>query len=38
MGGYEVIGDWGTSRLRLYRMEQGRVAALRLGLNGCPAS
>ena len=27
MSGYEVIGDWGTSRLRLYRIEQGSVAA-----------
>ena len=27
MSGYEVIGDWGTSRLRLYRIELGRIAA-----------
>lgn len=24
---YEVVGDWGTSRLRLFRIEQGRVTA-----------
>ena len=27
MGRYEVVGDWGTSRLRLFRVEQGRVTA-----------
>lgn len=28
---YTVLGDWGTSRLRLYRMEQGRCIAQREG-------
>ncbi|PJG47587.1 2-dehydro-3-deoxygalactonokinase [Sphingobium sp. LB126] len=27
MSQYAVVGDWGTSRLRLFRMEQGRVTA-----------
>ncbi|BAI95433.1 MULTISPECIES: 2-dehydro-3-deoxygalactonokinase [Sphingobium] len=27
MSRYEVVGDWGTSRLRLFRVEQGRVTA-----------
>lgn len=25
MSGYAVIGDWGTSRLRLFKVEQGRI-------------
>ncbi|MDO7834298.1 2-dehydro-3-deoxygalactonokinase [Sphingobium sp. HBC34] len=29
--GYAVIGDWGTSRLRLFRVEQGVVTARRDG-------
>jgi 2-dehydro-3-deoxygalactonokinase len=28
---YKVIGDWGTSRLRLFRVEQGRIVARREG-------
>lgn len=31
MSRYEVIGDWGTSRLRLFRVEQGHVTARRDG-------
>ena len=31
MSGYDVIGDWGTSRLRLFRLQQGRVTARREG-------
>lgn len=31
MSGYAVIGDWGTSRLRLFRIEQGQVTARREG-------
>ncbi|WP_176590146.1 2-dehydro-3-deoxygalactonokinase [Sphingobium sp. EM0848] len=31
MSRYVVIGDWGTSRLRLFRVEQGRVTARRDG-------
>ena len=27
MSGYEVVGDWGTSHLRLFRIEQGRPVA-----------
>ncbi|ANI78521.1 MULTISPECIES: 2-dehydro-3-deoxygalactonokinase [Sphingobium] len=27
MSGYDVVGDWGTSRLRLFRIEQGEVIA-----------
>jgi 2-dehydro-3-deoxygalactonokinase len=27
MSGYDVVGDWGTSRLRLFRIERGEVAA-----------
>lgn len=29
--GYDVIGDWGTSRLRLYRIQDGRIAGRRDG-------
>lgn len=29
--GYEVIGDWGTSRLRLFRVENGGITARRDG-------
>ena len=31
MSSYDVVGDWGTSRLRLFRMEQGQVTARREG-------
>ena len=31
MSRYDVIGDWGTSRLRLFRVEQGHVVARRDG-------
>ncbi|WP_313804917.1 2-dehydro-3-deoxygalactonokinase [Sphingobium sp.] len=31
MSHYEIVGDWGTSRLRLFRVEQGRIAARRDG-------
>lgn len=31
MSGHEVIGDWGTSRLRLFRVEGGRITARREG-------
>ncbi len=31
MSGYAIIGDWGTSNLRLFRVEQGRVVARRDG-------
>ncbi|NML90385.1 MULTISPECIES: 2-dehydro-3-deoxygalactonokinase [unclassified Sphingobium] len=31
MSQYAVIGDWGTSRLRLFRVEQGHVTARRDG-------
>ena len=31
MSSYDVVGDWGTSRLRLFRMEQGQVTARRDG-------
>lgn len=29
---YSVIGDWGTSRLRLFRMEKGRIVDRREGM------
>jgi len=31
MSGFAVIGDWGTSRLRLFRVEQGAIVARRDG-------
>lgn len=31
MSDYEVIGDWGTSNLRLFRVERGRIVARREG-------
>ncbi|WP_298398101.1 2-dehydro-3-deoxygalactonokinase [Sphingobium sp.] len=31
MSGYAVIGDWGTSRLRLFRVEKGAIVARRDG-------
>ena len=31
MSDYQVIGDWGTSRLRLFRVEAGRIVARRDG-------
>ena len=31
MNGYRVIGDWGTSNLRLFRVEDGRIVARRDG-------
>ncbi|WP_242126318.1 2-dehydro-3-deoxygalactonokinase [Sphingobium sp. Sx8-8] len=31
MSHYEIIGDWGTSRLRLFRLEEGRITARRQG-------
>lgn len=31
VSGYAVIGDWGTSRLRLFRVEAGQVVARREG-------
>lgn len=31
MTGFAVIGDWGTSRLRLFRIEQGAIVARRDG-------
>ncbi|WP_375196477.1 2-dehydro-3-deoxygalactonokinase [Sphingobium sp.] len=31
MSRYVVIGDWGTSRLRLFRLEDGRITARREG-------
>lgn len=31
MSGYGVIGDWGTSRLRLFRVEDGAIVARRDG-------
>jgi 2-dehydro-3-deoxygalactonokinase len=31
MTGFSVIGDWGTSRLRLFRVEQGAIVARRDG-------
>ena len=31
MSSYDVVGDWGTSRLRLFRMEDEQVAARREG-------
>lgn len=31
MTGFAVIGDWGTSRLRLFRIEQGMIVARRDG-------
>lgn len=31
MSGFDVIGDWGTTRLRLFRVEDGRVVARRDG-------
>ena len=31
MSAYRVIGDWGTSNLRLFRVEDGRIVARRDG-------
>ena len=31
MNEYAVIGDWGTSNLRLFRVEAGRIVARRDG-------
>lgn len=31
MSGYTVVGDWGTSNLRLFRVEDGRIVARRDG-------